>query len=119
MSRSRKIVSLLSHGVLFLYVLLSGLAIFLLSMNDYKWMVGERDTDGTILTLCALPVPSDDTSDVALIVTLITAFPLLIFGVARLVQRRQGRLPLVLCLGLLALWGYCVGRRTLSCWLGW
>jgi hypothetical protein len=48
-----------------IYALACGAAILLLSGQDYEWMIGERDLDGSVLTRCTIPAPIDDVSDMA------------------------------------------------------
>jgi hypothetical protein len=97
------------------YALACAVAILILSGQDYEWMVGERDPDGSVLTLCTIPAPTDnDTSEMAML-ALILVVALLAPGLIGLIRRRRIGLPLALSLGLLALWGYRFFGRTAFC----
>jgi hypothetical protein len=96
------------------YTVVCGATILLHSVQEYEWMIGERDPDGSVLTLCTIPTPTDDTSDMAMPALILIAV-LLLPGLIGLIRRRRMGLPLVLSLGLLALWGYRFYGRTAFC----
>jgi hypothetical protein len=77
-------------------------------------MVGQREPDGSVLTLCTIPTSTDSTSDIA-IPTLVLIAVLFVPGVIRLITRWQVGPLLFLSLGLLALWIYRFFIRAAFC----
>jgi hypothetical protein len=96
------------------YALGCGAAILLLSGQDYEWMIGERDQDGSVLTHCAIPTPTDDMSDMAYPALILIAV-LFAPGLFHLIKQRRIGLSLTLSLGLLALWIYRFLVRVAFC----
>lgn len=114
----RKIRSLASPAKIVgmvLYALFCGISIFLLSVNDYEWMVGERNVDGTRATLCTIPAPMDDSSDVAMLATLALVAVLFSCGLSHLIKRRRVDMSLVFALFLLGFWWYRFLGRSFLC----
>jgi hypothetical protein len=58
-------MNLLKASALAAYALTSWIFIYILSTNDYEWMIGEKDKDGSAMTICSLPPRNDDYSDIA------------------------------------------------------
>ena len=90
MSRGRSTASQAKIFGTVLYALCCSIAIVVLSVRDYEWMIGEREVDGSVLTICSIPTSADDPSDVARLVTLGMVAVLLVFGLERLVRRKAG-----------------------------
>lgn len=101
-------------GVPILYALACAFLIVLLSARDYEWMIGQREPDGSVLTICTIPAPTDDTSDMA-ILALLPIVALFVPGLIYLVRQRRISLSLLLSLGCLALWIYRFYWRTAFC----
>lgn len=83
------------------YAIFCFFAVTVLSIQDTDWMIGETDRDGTAFTACTVPAPGDDTSDVAIPVSLLLIAGLLLPGLFSLVRRRRVGAPLLLGTGLL------------------
>ena len=83
------------------YAIFCFLAVTILSIQDTDWMIGEKDRDGTLFTACTVPDPGDDTSDVAIPVSLMLIAGLLVPGLFTLVRRGRVGTPLFLGTGLL------------------
>ena len=96
------------------YALACAIIILMSSEGDYEWMIGERELDGSVLTLCTIPASTDDTSDMAAPALVLIAV-LLVPGVIHLIRRRRVGPSLLLSLGLLTLWGYRFFVRTAFC----
>jgi len=97
------------------YALLCALFIIVVSGKDYEWMVGEKEANGSMFTHCMIPLSMDDTADVTKPLTFFAIVVLPIFGLVRLIKRRQVGLSLVLGFGLLLLWAYRFWGRTWFC----
>jgi hypothetical protein len=113
-SRRKAIVRLAKITFAILYSLVCTAVILLFSEGDYEWMVGQREPDGSVLTLCTIPTSTDSTSDMA-IPTLVLIAVLFVPGVIRLITRWQVGPSLFLSLGLLALWIYRFFIRAVFC----
>ena len=97
------------------YAIFCFLAVIILSIQDTDWMIGEKDRDGTVLTACTIPAPGDDTSDVAVPVSLMLIAGLLLPGLFSLVRRRRVGAPLLLGTGLLLYWAVLLFGRKAFC----
>lgn len=97
------------------YAIFCLLAVTVLSIQDTDWMIGEKDRDGTVFTACTIPAPGDDTSDVAIPVSLLLIAGLLLPGVVSLVRRRRVGAPLLLGTALLLYWAALLFGRTAFC----
>ena len=97
-----------------LYALACAVIILIFSEGDYEWMIGEREPDGSSLSLCTIPASTDNTSDMA-IPALILIAVLFVPGLIRLMRQRRVSPSLPLSLGLLALWAYRFFGRTAFC----
>jgi hypothetical protein len=64
-------MNLLKASALAAYALTSWIFIYILSTNDYEWMIGEKDADGSAMTICSLPLRNDDYSDIALLMMIV------------------------------------------------
>lgn len=97
------------------YAIFCFLAVTILSIQDTDWMIGEKDRDGTAFTACTIPAPGDDTSDIALPVSLLLIAGLLLPGVFALVRQRRVGAPLLLGTGLLLYGAVLLFGRTAFC----
>ena len=88
--------------------------IIILSEQDYESMIGEHARDGSVLTICTIPAPTDDTSDMAMPAMILIAV-LFVPGLIRLLKERRIGLLLFLSFGLLVLWAYRFYGRTAFC----
>jgi hypothetical protein len=112
MSQIRDMASPAKVAGTFLYALFCGVSTILLSAKDYEWMVGEPNADETKTTLCTIPAPMNDLSDVARLVTLVMVALLLACGLSHLIKRRRVNMSLVFALSLLGPWWYRFWGRT-------
>lgn len=97
-----------------LYALACTFFIVLLSERDYEWMIGQRESHQSVLTVCTIPASTDDTSDMAIPV-LIPIAMLFVPGLIHLIRQRRIGLSLLLSLGCPALWAYRFYGRTAFC----
>jgi Protein of unknown function (DUF2645) len=103
------------HAGLFLYAMVCGAAMSVLAIQDNEWMIGEQDRDGQAFTICTIPAPGDDTSDVALPVALILIAPLLLAGLLDLARARRIGAPLLLGVALLFYGAWLFFGRAAFC----
>jgi hypothetical protein len=75
-------MNLLKALALAAYALTSWIFIYILSTNDYEWMIGEKDKDGSAMTICSLPLRNDDYSDIAPLMMIVFVSIALIMGVS-------------------------------------
>ena len=97
-----------------LYALFCAIIILVFSEREYEWMIGQHDLGGPALTLCTIPAPTDDTSDMA-IPTLFLIIVLLVPGLMRFIGKRRVGLSQRPSSGLFALWAYRFFIRTTFC----
>ena len=108
-------MNLLKALALAAYALTSWIFIYILSTNDYEWMIGEKDTDGSAMTTCSLPLQNDDYSDIAPLMMIVFVSIALITGV-RHMRRRTNFIPsLAVGSGLVLFTAYRFFGRTLLC----
>lgn len=100
---------------LLLYAAACAMALSVLAIQDNEWIIGEQDRDGQAFTICTIPAPSDDTSDVALPVALILIAPLLLAGLLDLARARRVGAPLLLGVVLLLYAAWLFFGRTAFC----
>jgi hypothetical protein len=81
-------MNLLKALALAAYALTSWIFIYILSTNDYEWMVGEKDADGSAMTICSLPLRNDDYSDIAPLMMIVFVSIGLIMGVRHMRRQR-------------------------------
>jgi hypothetical protein len=102
-------------AIVTVYALVCTLLIRISSEGDYEWMVGQKQPDDEILTLCTIPASTDDTSDMAkpLLAMIILLF---VPGMVRLIRQRPIGPSLVFSLGILIFWVYSFFvRKALFC----
>jgi hypothetical protein len=80
------------------YALTSWIFIHILSTNDYEWMIGEKDTDGSAMTICSLPLQNDDYSDIAPLMMIVFVSIGLIMGVRHMLRQTNFIPNLNLCI---------------------
>jgi len=66
--RSVTVMAILRWLAFSLYLVVSLLAIYLLSEHPYEWMIGESLPGESPVTYCTLPDPSDSTLDIGIVV---------------------------------------------------
>jgi hypothetical protein len=97
------------------YALASWIFIYILSTNDYEWMIGEKDADGSVMTICSLPLRNDDYSDIAPLMMIVFVSIGLFMGV-RHMRRLTNFIPnLAVGSGLVLFTAYRFYGRTLLC----
>lgn len=112
----RQALSVLWSAGLWIYAAAAGGLVVLFSGSDYEWMVGEKEEDGgRKLTLCDIPVSSDDARDVYLPLTLVLVLLPLAGGAVSSIRARRVRPALGLGAALLAVWLYRFFLRKLGC----
>jgi hypothetical protein len=107
-------MAVLRWPALGLYLFAGVVAIYLLSGHPYEWMIGESSPGEPPVTYCTLPVPSDSTSDVGIVISALIVSAGI--GIGRLWRQRNIGRALLVCAALLAALGiYRFFLRSVFC----
>ena len=97
------------------YGIVTAVVIYVLSLEPYEWMVGEKSDDGLLVTLCTLPDSQNSDGDVsALCILVLISLSLLPGGIGAVKHKRWNPL-LIMGMVLVLFAAYRFFGQSLAC----